>query len=281
MIDNPDTLEEAKKNSMYKSLQPGFETVMRELLSAFLVISLIFLAERFLVQLISISYHRAQFDAKIKENKHAVYLLGLLYDASRTLFPEYCKEFEEEDYIINDSMNLSALNGMKAGGAANPMRLIQNVGHGVGRIGDKVGAAFGAVAQEVTGKKVFDLESGHSIVVEALEKARSSEALAKRIWLSFVVEGRDALHQDDLMEVLGHEHRLEAEEAFSAIDRDGNGDISLEEMILTVTEIGRTRKSLASSMHDVDQAIHVLDNLLMTIVFVLSIFVIGKLAIAL
>jgi hypothetical protein len=249
---------------------------MHELLGAFLVCSLLFLAERFLVQLISISYHRAQFDEKIKENKRSVYLLSVLYDASRALFPEYCSEFAEEDYIINDSMNLSALNGMnKTGGAANPMRLIQNVGHGVGRIGDKVGAAFGAVAQEVTGKKVFDLDSGHSIVVEALEKTRSSEALAKRLWLSFVVEGNDALYADDFIEVLGQDSRQEADEAFSAIDKDGNGDISLEEMILTVTEIGRLRKSLASSMHDVDQAIHVLDNLLVTVVFIVSIFVIG------
>jgi hypothetical protein len=276
MVDNPNTRDRAQKDSNLSGLQSGFQTVMHELLGAFLVCSLIFLAERFLVQLISISYHRAQFDEKIKENKRSVYLLTVLYDASRALFPEYCSEFAEEDYIINDSMNLSALNGMnKTGGAANPMRLIQNVGHGVGRIGDKVGAAFGAVAQEVTGKKVFDLDSGHSIVVEALEKTRSSEALAKRLWLSFVVEGNDALYADDFIEVLGQDSRQEADEAFSAIDKDGNGDISLEEMILTVTEIGRLRKSLASSMHDVDQAIHVLDNLLVTVVFIVSIFVIG------
>jgi hypothetical protein len=276
MVDNPSTTERAKTNAALNNLQPGFQVVMHELLGAFLVCSLIFLAERFVVQLISISYHRAQFDDKIKENKRSVYLLSILYDASRALFPEYCKEFEEEDYVINDSMNLSALNSMnKVGGSANPMRLIQNVGHGVGRIGDKVGAAFGAVAQEVTGRKVFDLDSGHSIVVEALEKTRSSEALAKRLWLSFVVEGNEALYAQDFIEVLGQDRRDDADEAFAAIDKDGNGDISLEEMILTVTEIGRVRKSLASSMHDVDQAIHVLDNLLITVVFIISIFVIG------
>jgi small-conductance mechanosensitive channel len=274
MVDNPHTRDRATDDTALKSLQPGFQTIMHELLGAFLVCSLIFLAERFLVQLISISYHRAQFDEKIKENKHAVYLVAQLYDASRVLFPEYCKEFAEEDYIINDSMHLSSLNQIKFGGSANPMKLIQNVGHGVGRIGDKVGAAFGAVAQEVTGKKVFDLDSGHSIVIEALERKKSSEALAKRIWLSFVVEGNDALYQEDLIEVLGQDRQKQAEEAFASIDKDGNGDISLEEMILTITEIGRTRKSLASSMHDVDQAINVLDNLLITIVFILSIFVI-------
>jgi hypothetical protein len=277
MTENPDTRKKAQTDQALKSLQPGFQVIMHELLAAFLVCSIIFFAEKFLIQLISISYHRAQFDQKIQENKRSVYLLGLLYDASRALFPEYCKEFEEEDYIINDAMNLSALNSMKkVGGSANPLRLIQNVGHGVGRFGDRVGAALGTVAQEITGKKVFDLESGHSIVVEALEKTRSSEALAKRLWLSFVVEGQDSLYLDDLMEVLGSDRHAQAEEAFAAIDKDGNGDISLDEMILTVTEIGRNRKSLASSMHDVDQAIHVLDNLLLAVVLLLCTFVIGK-----
>lgn len=47
-------------------------------------------------------------------------------------------------------------------------------------------------------------------------------------------------------------------------------------MILTVTEFGRERKAITSSMHDVDQAINALDALLFTIVFVICIFVIGE-----
>lgn len=124
---------------------------------------------------------------------------------------------------------------------------------------------------------MFNPNAAHSIVVEALERPRSSEALAKRLWMSFVVEGREALYPDDIQEVLGAGRKDEAEEAFAALDRDGNGDISLDEMILMVTEIGRERKSVASSMHDVDQAIKALDALLGTIVFVISVFVLGEL----
>ncbi|KAF2665303.1 hypothetical protein BT63DRAFT_428275 [Microthyrium microscopicum] len=275
MTRNPDTSKAAEKTPSLKNLQPGFQTVMGELLGAALVCSLIFLVERFIIQLISINYHRKQFDDKIKDNKHSVFLLGLLYDASRALFPAYCSEFAEEDYIINDALNLSQLGGGKnKRSSANPMRLLANVGQNVGRVGDKVGAAFGAVASEIAGRRVFDLESGHSIVVEALEKTRSSEALARRLWFSFVTEGNENLYLNDILEVLGPDRRAEAEESFHAIDRDGNGDISLDEMVLTVTEIGRTRKSLASSMHDVDQAINVLDSLLVTVVFVVCILVI-------
>ena len=94
--------------------------------------------------------------------------------------------------------------------------------------------------------------------------------------MSFVVEGKNSLFQEDILEVLGGSHQVEAEECFTALDRDGNGDISLDEMILTVTEFGRERKSIATSMHDVDQAINVLDGLLATVVFIVCVFVFSK-----
>ena len=254
-----------------RNVQP-WQLIIQRILAALMVASMIFLAEKLLVQLISISYHRKQFMSKIKESKHNVYLLSLLYEASRALFPAYCPEFAEEDYAINSSIEIAAINsgdGHTKSGSATPMRLIQNVG----RVGDKITAAFGNVAHEITGKQVFNPTAAHSVVVEALETTKSSEALATRLWMSFVVEGTDALYQEDVMEVLGADCKVEAEECFAALDMDGNGDISLDEMILTVCEFGRQRNSIANSMHDVDQAINVLDKLLCTILAIISIFV--------
>ena len=252
-----------------------WESVVQKILFAALISSLIFLTEKLLIQLISIRYHQKQFNAKIKDSKRNVYLLSLLYDASRALFPAYCSEFAEEDYIINDSINLGetlAGSSHRRSGSATPLRLLQNVG----RFGDKITSAFGNIAQEVTGKQVFNPTSAHSIVVEALEKNKSSEALAKRLWMSFVVEGKSALFHEDILEVLGPGRSEEAAECFACLDRDSNGDVSLDEMILTVCEFGRERHSIANSLHDVDQAIKVLDGLLCTVVFVLSVFVFGE-----
>lgn len=252
----------------------GWESIVQEILAAFLVASIILLFEKLLIQLISISYHHTQFHAKIKDSKHRIHLLSLLYDASRHLFPAYCNEFAEEDYIIHDSIDIpGSKHGHKHSGSATPMKLLVNVG----RFGDKLTSAFGNIASEVTGKQVFNPDSAHSIVVEALEKNKSSEALAKRLWMSFVVEGKEALFMDDVVEVLGADHQVEAEEAFAVLDRDGNGDISLDEMILTVCEFGKERHSIASSLHDVDQAINVLDSLLCTVCFIVVVFVFGKL----
>ena len=265
MTRNP-TQRKLKDTSLHR-----WESIVNSILSAFFVASLVFLLEKLLVQLISISYHRKQFNLKIKESKHNIYLLSLLYDASRNLFPAYCNEFAEEDYIINDSIELTTGNSGSGhhSGTATPMRLIQNMG----RVGDKVTSLFGNIAHEVTGKQVFNPGSAHSIVVEALEKNRSAEALAKRLWMSFVVEGKDALYHDDIVEVLGAEKHVEAEECFASLDRDANGDISLDEMILTICEFGRERHSIANSLHDVDQAINVLDKLLCTVVFLIVIFI--------
>jgi hypothetical protein len=258
-----------------ETLDNGWTNIMKKILGATLIASAIYLVEKLLIQLLSISYHRRSFDNRIKESKRSVHLLGLLYDASRSLFPMYCKEFEEEDLLISDSIEAMLANGKKGhsrSGSATPMRIIGDVG----RFGDKVTSVFGNMASEISGKQVFNPTSAHSIVVEALEKKRSSEALARRLWMSFVVEGKDALYPDDVREVLGPARQEEADEAFAAIDQDGNGDISLDEIIMKVAEIGTDRKAIASSMNDIGQAIGVFDQVLALISFLIMIFVFGK-----
>ncbi|KAI1201543.1 serine/threonine protein kinase [Nemania serpens] len=245
-----------------------------KILGAAFVSSAIFLGEKAFVQLISVSYHQRSFANRIQDSKRDVHLLGLMYDASRQLFPMYCEEFLEEDEIINDSIEMLLAGNKKRkrnrkSGAVLPAKLIGNVG----RIGNKVTSAFGNIASEITGKQVFNPNSAHSIVIEALEKAKTSEALARRIWMSFVVEGKDSLYPDDIAEVLGPKHHDEADECFGAIDADGNGDISLDEMIRKVVEIGKERKAIGHSMQDIGQALGVFDNILLFIVLLIVIFV--------
>ena len=94
--------------------------------------------------------------------------------------------------------------------------------------------------------------------------------------MSFVVEGKEALYQEDIIEVLGPNRKEEAEEAFAALDGDGNGDISLDEMIMKIVEMGRDRKAISSSMKDVGQAIGVLDQIFCGVIFIITIFIFGK-----
>ena len=250
MAYNPATKAEDVRN---------WEKSVKNILFALLVLSIIYLAEKTLVHLISMSYHRKQFDSRIKQNKRHMELVAYLYEASRNMFPLNCPEFRQEDATISDSFNDAG----KGSGSMTPLNLLKGVGKGAERIGAKVSEAFGTVAQEITGKQVFNNNSPRAIVIQALGRPKSTEALARRIWLSCVAEGRESLYQEDVVEVLGQDREEEAQECFAALDRDENGDVSLDEMILTLGEFGRTRKTLSHSVHDVDQAINVLDGLLM------------------
>lgn len=104
----------------------GWVGIMNKLLTAALISSGIFLGEKLVIQLISMNYHKRSFDNRIKDSKHMVNLISHLYDASRTLFPMYCREFEEEDLIINDSVEamLGNVAGRGGSGSVTPMRLI-------------------------------------------------------------------------------------------------------------------------------------------------------------
>lgn len=224
-----------------------------------MVVAAMFLVEKFIVQLISVSYHRKQFNARIRESKRTIRILDLMYDASRRLFPSFCPEFAEEDYLIHDTVSVPG--GGSLSGPGSGLRFLGDIG----RFGDKVTAAFGNMASEITGKEVFNATSAHSIVTVALERKAASEALAKRLWVSFVGEGQQELYEQDIIDILGADRESEARDIFSALDRDGNGDVSLEEMIMLVVEIGQNRKAIARSMHDISSAIAVLDNIFLFI----------------
>jgi hypothetical protein len=137
-------------------------TVMTRVLGPCLIASLLFLGEKMVVQLISVNYHRRTFEGRITQSKRDVHLMGLLYEASRTLFPMYCKEFIDEDYVMNDSIEPILANTTRPyqkSGSATHLKLISDVG----RLGDKITSAFGNIASEITGMQVFKPNSAHSI----------------------------------------------------------------------------------------------------------------------
>lgn len=258
----------------------GFQWVyvIVRILGSLFVASCVLLGEKFIIQLISISYHQRSFANRIKDSKREIHLLGLMYEASRTLFPMYCNDFAEEDYVINDTIESllagkKRRRGHKKSGSVTPMNLVGEAVGGVGRLGDKITSVFGNLASEITGKEVFNPNSAHSVVIEALEKVRSSEALARRIWMSFVVEGNESLYPEDVIEVLGPGHHEDALECFEAVDGDENGDISLDEMVRKVVEIGKERKAITNSMKDIGQALRVLDSILLFIVLIITIII--------
>lgn len=243
---------------------------IRSLQKAFLAsvpVAGVFLVEKTAIEFITVNYHRTQFSARIRAQKRKMHLFELLYEASAILHPPYCAKFADDDYIINQSM-LSTV-GMNIQGVADiqtvaPRRVFDDLG----RLGTGVTSMLGNIVAEVTGGKHVDSKSPHAVVSWALERTPASEALARRVFLSLAEEGSDALYVKDIERVLGADNDHEVEEIFHALDKDGNGDVSLEEMTMMVIELGEGRRATTKSLHDVDRAIKALDSILMVAVVV-------------
>lgn len=249
----------------------------KKVLGALLVSVILFLVEKIFIQFVSVSYHARSYNNKIEESKYNVYLLGLLFEASRNLFPLYGPEFLDEDYIIHN--NLEAFLKKETVTKKINSKLLRGSGRalaGFEKVSNTVGTVFGNAAAEITGKKVSDPNAPETIVSEALAKTRAARALAQRLWFSFVVEGNDALYMNDLEEVLGPQAKDKVEEIFMMLDVDGNGDVSLDEMVMRVVEISATRKAIAKSMRDVGQAIRSLDSVLAAVCLLITVFVLSR-----
>jgi hypothetical protein len=227
-------------------------------LLASMAVAALFVAQKLIVQLISVNYHRRQFNARVNESKLKVRMLDGLLESSLKMFPLNQHPFEKEDFEI--------LTGIDA--AQQEMSSTKVVG-GLAMYTEMLQSTVGNITSEITGASSKQSLAVHNLVVEALESKRSSRAMGARLWQSFVMEGKDALYCADIDEILGPTRREEAHEIFALLDQDNNGDISLDEMVMTVLEISRERKAIAASMHDVGQAVRVLDRFLFLVALIL------------
>ncbi|OLL24586.1 putative MscS family protein [Neolecta irregularis DAH-3] len=239
-----------------------WEIVTQNILGAGFVCCLVFLLEKIFVQVIAINFHKKSYEERITSNKWAINALTKLYSHSKALFPTFTSEFHNEDLILlgtTSSRNGSVMNLNKVLGGAK-------------RAFNKATGVFGNAASEIVGRNVFRPDAPYSVVIDALTSKKKSQVLGRRIWMSFVEEGKDTLTLEDLYEVMGDDND-EAEKIFFLFDKDGNADISLEEMEMSVVGLGKERKAITRSMKDIDSAIRKLDDALQVIVFIVSIFV--------
>lgn len=226
--------------------------------------SALWLAEKMLVQLISVNYHAKAHHDKILDIKKTSRAIDLLYEASLRRFPDYHPALAEEDIDIHDTSNVQKL--LREKKSAHTTRRFFG---GLRWTADKVTTAFGQIASDITGQDVLKPTATHAVVEGALERRAGSEAMARRIFKSLCPNGADAITEQDLVDELGSDRQSEARWIFSQLDRDGNGDVSLDEMILLICGIARSRKDMWKSSCDIKDAVKILDSVLSFIVFVI------------
>lgn len=184
--------------------------------------------------------------------------LATLYEASVYLYPAFHGPFAAEDAIIRNSTSSG-----KATIRTNVEESLQ-----------KLGIVVGNVVSSNENSRWFRPDSAYAIVSRALDHPKSAAALATRIWMSIVTEGKEALVVDDIAEVLGPHRREEAEECFKALDENDNKDIHLQEMILSAIDIGRVRHTVYKGIHEMNHTINTFDWIsVATVDFIMIFFI--------
>lgn len=230
--------------------------------------SAIVLGEKILMQLISVNYHSQQFRDKLKDIKATVRAIDLLYESSLRQIPDRSEETLDEDYDIHDTTNVQHL--LKENAADRSTRRIFG---GLHYFGQKLVSALGYMASDLTGSQILKPTATHAIVDAALQRNAGAEALARRIFKCLTAEGRKAICPNVLAEVFGFGSDKEAAWIFAQLDRDGNGSVSMDEMVLLVTSISRQRKDIWKSASNIRDAIRTLDRVLSVIVLAVVIMI--------
>lgn len=212
--------------------------------------------EKIVILFLAIHYHYRSDGVQLEKNKAMRTAIVKLYEVSTSLNPPFHDPFRLEDAAIRDFIGSGADSREGAG------KFLQKLGVASSNLID----GLGHLLNHNEKSRWFRSASNQAIVDRALEHPRASAALAKRIWMSLVPEGREVLTCHDIVESIGQSRKDEAEEWFQAIDENENGDLTLNEMVLIVLDIGRTRNAVYQGMSDINRAINTLDWLFLVII---------------
>ncbi|KAI0000574.1 Mechanosensitive ion channel-domain-containing protein [Russula vinacea] len=215
----------------------------------------ILLFEKFCIQWIASKFHERSYAERIAEQKFAVKTLVTLYRHSTDLPESHDHSHNEKQPIIN------------------PKRIVKQAIRGVRFAATTTTTALGNVASEIAGSSVLQPNSPQAMVKTALESSHKTKLLARRIFFSFCKQGRDYLVFQDISRFFPSLE--EADSAFTLFDRDGNGDVSLEEVEQSCAEIHREQLSIEHSLSDLDSAVGRLDNLFMSLYVVVAALIIA------
>lgn len=241
----------------------SWENTLNKIIVAFLVWTILNLIEKFIIQLIAISFHQRTYADRIEINKFQIGSLTKLYQWSRALIEEEDEAFQEGTDAQTSPSNSTPLQyATKAGRAAQ---------RAASKLQNKVRDVAGGVVADFTGRQVKSSSDPYQVVLTLLRSISGSQVLARRLYRTFVRDGLDTISSDDLKEAF--DDNEEAEAAFAMFDRDMNGDISMDELEAVCVDIGRDRKSITASLKDLDSVVSKLDEVFMFFVFIITLIV--------
>jgi hypothetical protein len=228
------------------------DTVHKVILALFILAAMNWV-EKIMMQWIANSFHRRTYATRIEENKqHIAYLVHLFVHSKDTLVSEES---------VKDSPNGGV-------GTKTPMKFIQNNAR---QAFTKVGDVANRMAGDFTGREVTLSNHPRKVVSELLRNTGSSQVLARRLFRTYAKSDAEVLTPDDLNPAFPTPD--DAENAFSILDRDLNGDVSMEELEAFCDEVHREKKAIAASLKDLDSVIKKLDQVFVVIVIIIAVIV--------
>ncbi|KAL2860928.1 Mechanosensitive ion channel family [Aspergillus lucknowensis] len=236
----------------------SWENTLNKIIISIFVWTVLNLIEKFLLQLIAMSFHRRTYSDRIEINKFQIGSLTKLYAFSRGKITETDEAFHEKQ----DQSGSGTRTPLHYAGKAKGLAL--------GAL-NKVGDVAGAVAADFTGRKATNSGDPNQVVITLLRTTSGCQVLARRLYRTFVRDGFETVFPGDLKEAF--DDNEEAEAAFSMFDKDMNGDISMEELEAVCVEIGRERKAITASLKDLDSVVSRLGNVFEFFVVVITVIV--------
>jgi small-conductance mechanosensitive channel len=239
---------------------------LHNVLKATVGVTALYLVQRMLIQMISVSYHGKQFYDNIKEIKTLSRAVETMYDVSRQRYYDSHPLFIEDDLDIHDTKGYRKdRHGRLRTKDQSTAEFMSNLSS----TADKLTSVVGYLVSDIAGKQVLMPTASGPIVEAALERPVSAEALARRIWNSFTNFGETKLDQAAIIAMLGAGRESQAVYIHSKVDADENGDLTLEEMIELVKKVASDRQTIWEGANNVKDAIKVLDRVLGVFVLIL------------
>ncbi|PPQ67301.1 hypothetical protein CVT25_005885 [Psilocybe cyanescens] len=232
-------------------------SLIAKLLFSMLLCTALLLFEKFAIQWIAAKFHERSYSDRIADQKFAVKTLVTLYRNSSD--------------IPGRSDTLGR--GHTKDASVNPKRLFRKFREGVRFATTTTATAFGNVASEIAGSSVLQPNSPQAIIKTALESANKSRLLARRIYYSFAQKQAEYMLVEDIQRFFPNKE--DADAAFALFDKDGNGDVSRDEIEMACLEFHREQLSIENSMRDLDSAVGRLDNILMSVYVIIAALIIA------
>ncbi|BGP19258.1 hypothetical protein JCM10213_008223 [Rhodosporidiobolus nylandii] len=245
------------RHSTSSSANNTLSLITKGLFGIFLCLAIL-LVEKLVIQIIAHNFHKKSYEDRILEQKFQISALVSLYLNSR-------------DIGRSDTLDGAMSRPKNRRQLSDPTLLVKKALKGAQKVAQTATTVIGTVASEIAGERVLQPNSPASMVTAALQSTNKTKHLARRIYYSFCPQYRDGLVLADISRCF--RNKEEADRAFAIFDRDQNGDATIDEVEMACLDIHRERLALSRSMRDIDSAVGRLDNIIMTIWYIVAILI--------